>query len=152
MYFSKTETFGFSLMDTGVGIIVFGSGAAFGLSQRAKSYWSDYFQILLLIFIGYIRMISVKSLDYHQHFSEYGVHWNFFFTLAIINFNKELILRAAEPVTLFSVPILLMAVYQYKLFSGLQEFIMTAKHIHNFWQMNREGICSTVGYFSIFSL
>lgn len=152
-YFTKTETFGFSLMDVGVGIIIFGSGASFGFSNRIKSSWSDYLQVFLLIFIGCIRMITVRSLEYHQHFSEYGIHWNFFFTLAIINLVKELFLRKVNSSSigvLFSV--LVMLAYEYKLSNGLEEFIMTARHEGDFWQMNREGICSTIGYLSIFSL
>ncbi len=50
--------------------------------RRAKS-------TLPLLAIGVIRCLSVKGLAYQEHTSEYGVHWNFFLTLAALPFLIE---------------------------------------------------------------
>ena len=65
-------------MDLGVGSFVFGRG----LVNRGKipSLRSN----VPLLVIGFIRLALTKGIEYQEHVSEYGVHWNFFFTLAAV--------------------------------------------------------------------
>jgi len=99
---AKTETFGVSLMDTGVGLYVFSSGmtsaaARAPLSLQDRNYddvnddGQKYSRIPKVppcawqaAIIGVLRMVVLKVANYQEHASEYGVHWNFFLTLAMI--------------------------------------------------------------------
>ena len=49
------------------------------LAYLAKSFKESIPMILL----GFVRYLSLKGSGYHTHESEYGLHWNFFFTMAI---------------------------------------------------------------------
>jgi hypothetical protein len=43
-----------------------------------------------LIFLGVCRYFLLNSLGYHYPIQEYGVHWNFFFTLAVVKVETHI--------------------------------------------------------------
>lgn len=142
--FAKTETYGYSLMDLGVGCFVIAHGLN-GSSQNPSSRKiSRTFPLLLL---GFLRLISVKLSNYHEHVTEYGVHWNFFFTLAFVKIASSMIVTKLRPIVL-SVGLLI--VYEFGLKVGLESWILSDYPRTNWISANREGIFSLLGYLALF--
>ena len=106
--FAKTETFGKSLMDVGVGAIVISMGLVHGkLLGKPLSFGSMIGKAVRgsvpLLLIGSLRFWTVKASDYQVVLdiqqircsilsdvseqvptAEYGLHWNFFWTLGLL--------------------------------------------------------------------
>ena len=160
--FAKVETWGTSLMDLGVGSFVFSAGVVSArpvlkgrLTGRATSLSSRLYSSakhsLPLFALGFIRIYSVKSLEFAEHVTEYGIHWNFFFTLAFlppsIALIESLTVIMPSPALL---SLLLGGIYQLLLeTTRLKAFILSAPRTDLFSQ-NREGIFSYFGYLAIF--
>lgn len=169
--FAKVETWGTSLMDVGVGSFVFAAGLASSKAftsgtsptlredKELKGVMSRAIQSvrqsLPLLILGGARLISLKNLDYAEHVSEYGVHWNFFFTLAAI----PLALLVLQPL-IIAIPglshgyfgIILVALYEVLLqTTSLKAWILTAPR-KDLISQNKEGIFSCIGYLAIFLL
>jgi phosphatidylinositol glycan class W len=160
--FAKVENWGTSLMDMGVGSFVFSAGVvaakpvlkdaragkSTGLAQRL--YVSIRHALPLLV-LGLIRLWSVKGLDYAEHVTEYGVHWNFFFTLAFLPPFVAIFQSFFALIPSYAIlAILLGATYQAALeFTSLKAFILVAPRTDLF-SKNREGIFSFFGYLAIF--
>lgn len=157
--YAKTETYGTGVMDFGVGGFVFTnalvSPEARGKAIRGstlKHITKQLVSVWPLVVMGLGRLISVKMTDYHEHVTEYGVHWNFFFTLALVRVAAS-ILFAVLPINLsWFFALLFAAMYQFILdTTGLKEFIL-----HNndrgidFVHANKEGIFSLAGYVAIY--
>lgn len=160
--FAKVETWGTSLMDMGVGSFVFSAGLvsarpilsarlAGKASSLGKSLRSSFRSSTPLLLLGLIRLYSVKGLDYAEHVTEYGVHWNFFFTLALLPPFVALFqsFSAMLPYTaLLSLSI--SCLYQLLLeLTNLKAYILTAPRTDLLAQ-NREGVFSFWGYLAIF--
>lgn len=82
-------------MDMGVGGTIFSSGLVAGprllqaFSSEASSSRSTLTRMmkkatLPLCILGLARTLATKQVDYQEHVSEYGTHWNFFYTLATV--------------------------------------------------------------------
>uniref|UniRef100_A0A3P9IQS8 Phosphatidylinositol-glycan biosynthesis class W protein n=1 Tax=Oryzias latipes TaxID=8090 RepID=A0A3P9IQS8_ORYLA len=157
--YAKTETYGTGVMDFGVGAFVFAnalvcpearrkniSGSRMGhVTQQIVSVWP-------LLALGLARLLSVKLADYQEHVTEYGVHWNFFFTLAMVRIVASALLTILPSRQLWVFALLFSGLYQFTLeTSELKAFL-----IHNndrekdFLHANKEGIFSIVGNVAIY--
>lgn len=160
--FAKVETWGTSLMDMGVGSFVFSAGlmsarpvlkaeASDTKSSVRESLKASARHSLPLLALGLIRLYSVKGLDYAEHVSEYGVHWNFFFTLALL--PPLVAFAQLLPTRVFSldmVALLVSCIFQAVLDStAVTTYILTGPR-DNLLGKNREGLVSVWGYLSIF--
>lgn len=160
--FAKVETWGTSLMDLGVGSFVFSAGVVAArplIRQRAEGKISPLGTRLLqslrhslpLLVLGVIRTLSVKGLDYAEHVSEYGVHWNFFFTLGLLPpfvavFQSALAVVPSNA----ALALLLSGLYEVALDeTSLGAYVLTAPR-DGLLAMNKEGVFSFFGYLAIF--
>ncbi|CAD6903138.1 unnamed protein product [Tilletia controversa] len=51
----------------------------------------DMRRSLPILLLGLVRVLLVKSTEYPEHTSEYGMHWNFFITLGLLPFVGTLV-------------------------------------------------------------
>ncbi|KIX07921.1 uncharacterized protein Z518_02575 [Rhinocladiella mackenziei CBS 650.93] len=161
--FAKVETWGTSLMDLGVGSFVFSAGVVSARTlvksstTRSSSFTARFLQVLRhstpLFILGFIRLWSVKGLDYAEHVTEYGVHWNFFFTLALLPPFVELSDLITHHIFKSYDILALVLALAYELLlthTTLLEYILISPRGPDLLSMNREGIFSFIGYLAIY--
>lgn len=160
--FAKVENWGTSLMDMGVGSFVFSAGtvsARSGLRERMGGKQTSLIRRLStsirhsipLLVLGLIRLYSVKGLDYAEHVTEYGVHWNFFFTLGLLPPFVALFQSLLSLIPSYAIlSIFLASIYEVVLDNtDLKAFILVAPR-KDLLSQNREGVFSFIGYLAIF--
>jgi phosphatidylinositol glycan class W len=144
-------------MDVGVGSFVFSSGVVAARSYITKQNQDSLVKFMLksirsafpILVLGFARLILTKGVNYQEHNSEYGLHWNFFFTLGFLPPFVTLI-GFCRRILPFSVLALIIALgYQLALCQGLQDWILETPRV-DLLTANKEGICSFAGYLSIF--
>lgn len=159
--FAKTELYGTGAMDFGVGGFVFGTAMVSPEVRRKYMKGSTFYHLTKslysvwpLVFLGIGRLVVIKSIDYQEHLTEYGVHWNFFFTLIVVKLITSLLLIIFPLNKSWIVAISITVLYQLALdFTPLRKLILygtdgsgTRVGLLN---ANREGIISTLGYVAI---
>ncbi|KAG0327323.1 Glucosaminyl phosphatidylinositol (GlcN-PI) nositol acylation protein [Podila horticola] len=155
--FGKVEVYGTSLMDLGVGSFVFSSGvvSARGYLKKETLPFVKQMTIALrtsipLLVLGLGRYISTKGVDYQEHVTEYGMHWNFFFTLGFLPIFVTFFRSLAEHIRFSILGTMVAIVYQcFLTYGGLEEYIQHAPRV-DIISMNKEGIFSFAGYLAIF--
>jgi glucosaminylphosphatidylinositol acyltransferase len=163
-HLAKRETFGHSLMDLGVGLFVFKSGFLSRTSRNIidpnqPSNFFHHFTLALsssspLLVLGIFRFLLVKYFNYQEHISEYGVHWNFFLTLFFVRFCASFSSLSFPKTTSLQYFLLgsgIICIYQLLLSTFLTPFLISEDR-NTLFEMNKEGICSLVGYLALMFL
>jgi glucosaminylphosphatidylinositol acyltransferase len=179
--YAKVETWGTSLMDLGVGSFVFSAGvvsaraivrdtasfngninpaeqgASISKQKHAPSAVTrlrNAFQHSIpLLVLGLVRLYSIKGLDYAEHVTEYGVHWNFFFTLALLPPFAELSDTLTRRIFKSYAVLAMLLVTLYELVlnnTSLLAYILISPRGPSLLSKNREGVFSFIGYLAIF--
>ncbi|KAG8992302.1 Glucosaminyl phosphatidylinositol (GlcN-PI) nositol acylation protein [Tulasnella sp. JGI-2019a] len=156
---AKCESWGVSVMDLGVGSFVFSQGVVSAIPiVRDPNQLSDPIfpkmlatarKVLPLLALGLVRVLLVKGTEYPEHVSEYGVHWNFFITLALLPVVSVLIHPLIANLPPAAIGLGLTAAHQ-ALLSGtsLQSWAISDERFGIIGQ-NKEGITSLPGYLAI---
>jgi glucosaminylphosphatidylinositol acyltransferase len=178
---AKTETFGTSLMDLGVGMFIFSGGlvsrvardsAKVGSSNNNKKIAtlsipneiaSTIKSVIPMLILGVGRFATTKGVEYQEHTPEYGVHWNFFFTLAflalftgilrpLLNLVSQIFQNQpiATSIILFCIGVIVTLTHQYYLLLYNFKEIVLGINRENIFLQNKEGICSLIGFFAIY--
>ncbi|ODV94976.1 hypothetical protein PACTADRAFT_3862 [Pachysolen tannophilus NRRL Y-2460] len=160
--FAKVENWGTSLMDLGVGSFVFSMGLVSCRNILKKNFQNEKTNGIIKLFqksiwdtipvliLGIIRLISVKLIGYQEHESEYGTHWNFFFTLGLLPSFVTLISPLTKIIPKFYLSIIIGLVYELTLINTeLLKYILVAPRV-DLISSNKEGIFSFIGYLAIF--
>ncbi|ORY90902.1 GPI-anchored wall transfer protein 1 [Leucosporidium creatinivorum] len=156
--FAKAETWGTSLMDIGVGSFVFSLGLISALpllrsTERTpfvSAVWQSAKKSAGVLALGLVRVIMVKGVEYPEHVSEYGVHWNFFFTMGLLPIFGAALQYLSPLVDFHLMALVISVVHQLALSrTALQDWTLNAERI-SFLSQNKEGIVSLPGYVAIF--
>ncbi|KAG6780784.1 hypothetical protein POTOM_013659 [Populus tomentosa] len=147
---AKTETYGTSLMDLGVGSFILANAL---VSRQARSVSSVNWKAAVqstspLLLLGFARLLTTRSVDYQVHTGEYGVHWNFFFTLAAVSILTSIINIPPQYSGIFGVAILIG--FQYWLSHGLNVYLLSDERGTDILSKNKEGIFSILGYWGLY--
>ncbi|XP_007517037.1 phosphatidylinositol-glycan biosynthesis class W protein [Erinaceus europaeus] len=160
--FAKTELYGIGAMDFGVGGFVFGTAMVCPEVRRKYTDGSRFYylkkslySVWPLIFLGIGRLVIIKSIDYQEHLTEYGVHWNFFFTLIVVKLTSSLLLSIFPLNKSWIIAISISVLYQLALdFTPLKRLILYGTDGNGtrvgLLNANREGIISNMGYVAIY--
>ncbi|TKY86547.1 hypothetical protein EX895_004696 [Sporisorium graminicola] len=161
-FLAKCESWGTSWMDMGVGSFVFSLGMISALpflkSPRNRfrplkqQAVADLRKSLPLLALGSVRVVMVKGVEYPEHVSEYGVHWNFFFTLALLPFAATLSRPFARYIRYSVLGVALTLVHQALLAATPWQAWALSDDLQrtSLWTQNKEGLTSMVGYLAIF--
>jgi phosphatidylinositol glycan class W len=148
--YAKVETWGTSLMDLGVGSFVFSSGLVSARLPQSYTVLQGLQQSGILGIMGIVRALLVKGSGYHEHTSEYGVHWNFFLTLALLPPLLPISRKMYIVIPSFLAQgIAATALYETILQFGLQKWVLLAPR-DSLISANKEGLASFGGYIAIF--
>lgn len=162
--FAKTEVFGYSLMDTGVGLFILANALVAPEARDFSTYRQAGFREILtrnmkncfrncvpLLVLGIGRFVIVEYVGYQKHVTEYGVHWNFFITLAIVKLFTSMITSTISSKYSLLSGIWILWMHEYTMNTkGLKTWVLQDGSRDDFFSANREGLISVPGYVGLY--
>lgn len=137
-------------MDLGVGAFVFSQGIV-SLRSKPMPLSALLRRTLPMLLLGGARVLLVKSSEYPEHVTEYGVHWNFFITMGLLLPATELVQRTAPHWHWGIVGLVVGVSHELSLrYGGLGPWALQHARDPGSWlSLNKEGIASWGGYLAM---
>ncbi|VWU53021.1 GPI-anchored wall transfer protein 1, putative, partial [Hepatocystis sp. ex Piliocolobus tephrosceles] len=154
-HFSKSDYYGNTLMDIGIGCCI--TESAFRIKQQKIEYIKKKKIVIelkhvILFVLGISRFVSIKMFNYSYSLTEYGIHWNAFltllFTFLLSNFFF-IILKNKKYIFIFSC----FSIVLYELFISyfdIHTYLLSKSDRTNFWNSNKEGLFNVIGSTNLF--
>lgn len=140
------------------------------LANICLNIYNAFKKSSILFVLGLIRFISLSFLGYSVNVNEYGVHWNFFFTIFFVKVWQNLkffyflffiflkkvlssifyIFIQNSAKRAFILSILIGSLYQWLLTYKTDYILQYDQERKTFIDKNKEGLFSTIGYTSMF--
>ena len=171
--FCKTEVSGYGWMDLGAASFIIIAGWSSASQSTSNSHGltlqstkKAVIKCTPLLILGIVRLITIKGVEYQEHVSEYGVHWNFFFTLCCVEgsmvvwkYVKGRFPSVKLPLDCIVACVLMILYQMYLSVGGGQDFIENGPRLcseDSTWPSlcsaffaNREGALGVIGYLSL---
>lgn len=118
---------------------------------RAHQLRHALLSTLPVLTLGLGRLISVKATNYQEHVGEYGVHWNFFLTIAAVNLLTTIV--NPGPRVLLPLGAAVLCGYQL-LLTGFDwsDWVHSDTREGSWVSLNKEGLSSLWGYWALYLL
>ncbi|CBY24663.1 unnamed protein product [Oikopleura dioica] len=151
----KTHKFGASVMDIGVGAFVAANAFA---SSDAKyknlllSVPKLFKKVFPLLVVGFIRWASTAGTGYHVDPTEYGIHWNFFMSLAIVHTVSITIIRNFSRTRPGFLALIVLVTYEIALRKLDLYNLVFGPDRSSFFLANKEGILGSIGLTALYLL
>jgi phosphatidylinositol glycan class W len=137
---------------------LYSAGTVSPTSNNRK--WNNFKKCLPLVILGILKCFTTKMINYEVEVSEYGVHWNFFITLAIIQLfcgsltctigNRRNLLLFISLFIAVGYELWLKRTGMYQKIFNLQDIQRMQSGLDGFVVANIEGIVSLFGYSALF--
>ncbi|KAL4228721.1 hypothetical protein ACF0H5_011764 [Mactra antiquata] len=161
-YFHKSKTYGTSLMDTGLGFFLvsnaFVSPEARGLINK-QSFRTTGINVAMdtipLLILGTLRYVVLDAIEYSVYINDYGLHWNFFFTLVVIKLCSVLLYSVTPKCLRKYLGLVIICLHQSVLMvPAFLSFVLDGYDGNGsrdgIIDANREGIVSCVGFLGLY--
>lgn len=144
--FSKNDYFQVGLMDLGVGCFIFNGGIISKKTTTRKIAKST----VILLLLGFVRLFTVLIFNLEVNLKEYGVHWNFYFTLAVVNMLFIPVNMYSTRLMNISIGATILAVYE--CMTPHLTVIIFNENRKGFVLQNKEGLASVIPFLGFFFL
>ncbi|KAG2443463.1 hypothetical protein HXX76_001820 [Chlamydomonas incerta] len=160
--YAKAETYGTGYMDVGVGGVVLAAGLVSPVATSGtdgtpwkpapllQRIWTGLRGAAVCWVLGLARLVTTRAVDYQEHVGEYGVHWNFFDTIAVVALLGAAV--AVPPGRLGAAAVAVTAAHQAALtLGGLGPWVMSPQRDpSSLLSLNKEGLVSAPGFYALF--
>ena len=107
--------------------------------------------IKLYNYFNNVRLIqTLEGISYHVDPTEYGIHWNFFFSLAVVKILGPILIRSFRVVSPAVLSMVILVIYEFCIWRYDIAHLVFGPDRSNFLLANKEGIFSSIGLTSLY--